>query len=313
MSQRKETMRRIVSSRVRWTRAIVFVLVCVLAAPAGALASDPQSPATAPIGLVSYNFEKDAAIRWKLAGCLTEISGLAMAPDGRLFTHDDEVAVVYEVDYLSGGIVKAFGLANLGQTIADDLEGIAFVDDTVYMVTSTGRIYEFPEGKDGEQVAFNVYDSGVGCACEIEGLAFDPRGRVLLILCKNPLVQELAGKVGIYHWSVDNKRTVEGGRTLVDTAEILAAIDKKKFQPSGIEVHPESGNYFLVSARQGSVAEVTPNGRVVAALRFPAKWHRQAEGITFAPDNTMIVSDEGAGEHARLTLYPISKVIPRRM
>ena len=164
MSQRKETMRTIVSPRVRWTRAVVFVLVCVLAASAGVLASDPQSPATAPIGLGSYNFEKDAATRWELAGCLTEISGLAMAPNGRLFTHDDEVAIVYEVDYLSGGIVKAFGLANLGQTITDDLEGIAFVDDTAYMVTSTGRIYEFPEGKDGALVAFKVYDSGVGCA-----------------------------------------------------------------------------------------------------------------------------------------------------
>lgn len=307
MSQREEKMRRIVSPRVRWTQAIVFVMVCVLVAPAVVLASEPQSPTTGPIGLSSYNLGKDAATRWKLPGCLTEISGLAMAPDGRLFAHNDEVAIVYEVDYLSGEIVKAFGLANLGQTIADDLEGIAFVDDTAYMVTSAGRIYEFPEGEDGEHVTFNVYDSGVGCACEIEGLAFDPCGRVLLILCKNPLVQELAGKVGIYRWSVDNKRTVEGGHTLVDMAEILAAIDKKKFQPSGIEVHPESGNYFLVAARQGSVTEVTPNGRVVAAMRFPAKWHRQAEGITFAPDYTMIVSDEGAGKSARLTLYPISR------
>ena len=67
-----------------------------------------------------------------------------------------------------------------------------------------------------------------------------------------------------------------------------------------------SGNYFIVAARQAAIAEITPNGEVVAVMKFPADWYRQVEGITFASDNTLLVSDEGAGQRARLTLYPIS-------
>ena len=67
-----------------------------------------------------------------------------------------------------------------------------------------------------------------------------------------------------------------------------------------------SGNYFIVAARQGAIAEITPGGQVVAVREFPAQWHRQVEGITFAADGTLIVSDEGAGKRARLTLYPVS-------
>lgn len=35
-------------------------------------------------------------------------------------------------------------------------------------------------------------------------------------------------------------------------------------------------------------------------MPFPAKWHRQLEGITFLDPQTLIVSDEGAGKRARL-------------
>lgn len=80
----------------------------------------------------------------------------------------------------------------------------------------------------------------------------------------------------------------------------------KKFQPSGIERHPMSGNYFVTAALQGAIAEITPAGEVVAIKRFSARRHRQPEGITFAPDSTLILADEGAGKKVRLTLYPVS-------
>ena len=118
---------------------------------------------------------------------------LAMTDDQRLLTHNDEAGIVYEVDFEQGKIVKSFGLVNRGVVISDDFEGIAAAEGLIYMVTSTGRVFEFSEGADGERVSFRAYDSGVGRACEIEGLAYEPRERALLLLCKNPRVRELAG------------------------------------------------------------------------------------------------------------------------
>ena len=258
------------------------------------------------ISLASYSLAAETATHWKLPGRLAEISGLAMTMDNRLLAHNDEKGVIYEIDYRSGSIVKAFQLADMAAPVADDFEGIATVDDQVYLVTSAGRLYECGEGADGEAVLFNTYATGVGRECEIEGLAYDESQRALVLMCKGARRADLEGQLGIYHWSIDEKQLIEDAHTVIPVIEFSRHIGGKKFQPSGIERHPVSGNYFVVAARQGAIAELTPSGKVVAAKQFSAQWHRQAEGITFAADGALIVADEGAGRKARLTLYPVS-------
>ena len=258
------------------------------------------------ISLASYSLAAETATHWKLPGRLAEISGLAMTMDNRLLAHNDEKGVIYEIDYRNGAIVKAFQLADMATPVADDFEGIATVDDRIYLVTSAGRLYECGEGADGETVLFNSYATGVGRDCEIEGLAYDKSRRTLVLMCKGSRRADLAGQLGIYHWSIDEKQLLEDAHTVLPVIEFSRHIGGKKFQPSGIERHPVSGNYFVVAARQGAIAELTPSGKVVAAKQFSAQWHRQVEGITFAVDGSLIVADEGAGGKARLTLYPVS-------
>ena len=259
------------------------------------------------ISLASYSLAAETATHWKLPRRLAEISGLAMTMDRRLLAHNDEKGVVYEIDYRQGAIVKAFQLADMATPVADDFEGIATVDDQVYLVTSAGRLYECGEGADGESVLFTSYATGVGRDCEIEGLAYEESQRALLLMCKGSRRADLEGQLVVYHWSIDEKQLLEDAHIAIPVIEFSRHIGGKKFQPSGIERHPVSGNYFVVAARQGAIAEITPGGQVVAAKQFTAQWHRQAEGITFAADGALIVADEGAGGKARLTLYPVSE------
>ena len=259
------------------------------------------------ISLESYGLKVETAKHWKLPRRLQEISGLAMTMDNRLLAHSDEKGVIYEIDYRNGVIVKAFQLADIANPVADDFEGIATVDDQVYLVTSSGRLYECSEGAAGESVLFNIYATGVGRDCEIEGLAYDASQRALLLMCKGSRRADLKEQLVIYHWSTDEKQLSEDAHTVIPVIEFSRHIGGKKFQPSGIERHPVSGNYFVVAAHQKAIAEITPGGQVVAAKQFPAKWHRQPEGITFAADGALIIADEGAGKKARLTLYPVSE------
>ena len=258
------------------------------------------------ISLESYTLNKETATHMKLPAYLEEISGLAMTRDNRLLAHNDERGIIFEIDYQNGAIVKSFQLSDMKNPVASDFEGIATIDDQIYLVTSSGRLYECREGTAGESVLFNVYTTGVGRDCEIEGLAYDESKRVLLLMCKDARSADMEGQLAIYHWSIDEKQLSEDAHTIIPVAEFSQHIKGKNFQPSGIERHPISGNYFIVAARQGAIAEITPGGKVVAVREFPAQWHRQVEGITFAADGTLIVSDEGAGKRARLTLYPVS-------
>ena len=256
--------------------------------------------------LESFDLEEPAR-HLKLPRRLREISGLAMLAGDRLLAHDDEKGVVVEIDHRDGSIVKDFKLGGPRGLVADDLEGIAAAAGRLYLVSSSGRLYEFGEGADGATVSYNRYETGVGRFHEIEGVAYDPDQRVLLLISKNPKNPGQGDQIALYRWSLDTRRLVEDGRVLIEAAALARRIDRKKFQPSGIERHPVSGNYFVVAARQHAVAEITPQGKVLAVKELKAGRHRQAEGISFASDDTMIIADEGAGKRATLSFYPVSK------
>ena len=256
--------------------------------------------------LGSFDFEEPAR-QFKLPNRLREISGLTMVGGDRILAHDDEKGVVVEIDHRDGSIVKDFKLGGPRGLVADDLEGIAAADGRLYLVSSSGRLYEFGEGADGATVSYNRYETGIGRFYEIEGLAYDPDQRMLLLVSKNPMNSGQADLIALYRWSLDTRRLVEGGHTFIETSALARRIGRKKFQPSGIERHPVSGNYFVVAARQRAVAEITPQGTVLAVRELKAGRHRQAEGISFASDYTMVIADEGAGKRATLSFYPVAK------
>ena len=255
------------------------------------------------VRLEYYGLRADEAAPRELPRRLREISGLATTADHRLLAHNDEAGIVFEIDARDGSVVKEFQLADVGDPVADDFEGIAVAEGRIYLVTSAGRLYECREGADGASVLFQVYATGAGRDCEIEGLAYDGGRRELVLMCKNARRDGLRGQLAMVRWSIDEK-ALRGEPTVIPVANFVRHIGANRFQPSGIERHPVSGNWFVVAARQGSIAEVTPDGEVLDVRRFEAPWHRQVEGIAFAPDGALIVADEGGRARGTLTVYP---------
>lgn len=283
-----------VNARVRTTVALASI-------------SDSTAAAAGDPPLLGHYDLAEPDRQFRLPRRLREISGLAMLAGNRLLAHDDERGTVVEIDFRDGAIVKDFELGGPRGRVADDFEGIAAAEGRLYLVTSAGRLYEFGEGDDGAAVPYNRYETGVGRFHEIEGLAYDPDRRVLLLLSKNPRNPRQGDQVAIYRWSLDSRRLVEGGPILIEAAAFARPIDRETFQPSGIERHPLSGSLFIVAARQRAVAEITPGGTVLAVRRLTAGLHRQAEGISLTTDHTLVIADEGAGKRATLSFYPIAK------
>ncbi len=287
--------RRVAPGR-RHLRAALALGLLHGATPSAAAQADarPARPS-----LEEYDFASPDA--WtELPARLREISGLASTPDGRLFAHDDESAVIYEIDPSAGRPLKAWALGEV--TVRGDFEGLAVAGDRFFLVSSDGRLYEAVEGGDGERVGFHLHETGVGRRCEVEGLAHDPVGRALVLACKTPRDRGLAGFVALFRWSLDRRRT-EARVTLISIASLAEGIPGRGFHPSGIERHPERGTYFLVAARENAIAEVTRSGLVRAVAALPGRAHRQAEGVTFGPGGALYLADEGGNRRGRLTRY----------
>jgi hypothetical protein len=121
--------------------------------------------------------------RWLLPAELAEISGLALTPDGRLFTHNDETARISEIDYRSGTIKKHFFAGE--KSMHADFEGLTYANNRFVLLSSNGVLYEFPEGTAGERVDVTVHDTGLGKECEFEGVVYDSLMNAYVLACKN--------------------------------------------------------------------------------------------------------------------------------
>jgi uncharacterized protein YjiK len=238
--------------------------------------------------------------QWKLPSRLKEISGLALSPDGRLFSVDDEQAVIYEIDYEKGKIVKEFALGN--PVLQGDFEGIAYLDGRLLLITSDGLLYSTVEGLGGEHVSYEKTDTEIGEECEIEGLAQDPDQGRLLIVCKK--MHDDDDELAIFVWHMGNGQEGIGGRINLPVDDILAKLETVYLRPSGIAIHPHSRSLFIVAARQRALIELDPEGGLISAGKLPKKKrHRQPEGVEISLAGELIVSDEGDGKRARLAIY----------
>lgn len=251
--------------------------------------------------LAGYAIAKGGDARWELPDALREISGLATTPDGRLFAHADERALIVELDVGRQRVAKTFTMGRQGAR--GDFEGIAVADGRFWLVASDGILYESAEGANGAEVPFRTYDTGVGSQCEVEGLAYDPAAAALMLPCKTPRVRALRGTVTVFSWSIQRHALVSRGGLRVRADSLTRRAGVSTFSPSGIERDPTTGHWLIVAARERAIVEIAPDGRIVAAAALSRRAHRQSEGIAITPDRTLLIADEGVNRRGTLTSY----------
>ena len=240
--------------------------------------------------------------RWLLPSGLAELSGLGLTADQRLLTHNDEVGRIFEVNYRRGVIVKSFWIGD--QIVRDDFEAIAVAGDRIFLLASTGKLYQFAEGTDGSHVPFTLHDTGLGTECEFEGLAYDAAAHALVLACKNILAEGLKDFVVLYKYSLADTTASRIARVTIPLDRVIGTNAWKGFAPSDIEVDPVSGDYVIVASQQKALLRVTPVGEVVWARALPPG-QDMAEGVAITRDSLLILSDESASAStpADITLY----------
>jgi uncharacterized protein YjiK len=246
--------------------------------------------------LSRYDFDNRTR-RFDLPGRLDEVSGLTFTADGRLLAHDDERGRVQEIDPETGEVRKHFDLGSDG--LRGDFEGIAAVGERLFLITSTGQLYEFREGADRTSVPYRLTDIGVGPSCEVEGLDYDPIDEVLILACKT--VTPDRGDIVLPRLSLDPAVGVLPSLRI--PRALLAPFDLgPDFAPSGVAVDA-GGTILIVSGRNEALIEVSRDGRVVAGIRLRKGRHPQSEGLAIGTDGTLYIADEKNGQDARLSVY----------
>ena len=278
-------------------------------------APEPRVATGEPRGVLGrYDLAGEPSWEEKLPKKLDEISGLAFTGDGRLFAHGDQDATIWQLDPRSGKVLKTFEVAATGRDpdlgkkkaksgpLTGDFEDIQIVGDRFFLISSNGVLVEFREGADGASVPYTAHDTGLGKECEIEGLAWQASARSLLILCKVPHQDRYRDQIVIFAWLLGREAADTAPRLRVEYSS-LTGTGEKSFHGSAMALAPDQRSLVLIAGPQRSFAELALDGQVLSSGGLDGKAHRQPEGIAFAPDGTLLVSDEGAGKRATLSGY----------
>lgn len=238
-----------------------------------------MSPALVSTPLLSrYAASPDRAVR--LPRELREVSGLAWTTDGRLLAHNDEVAILYELDPTTGAIRRQWPL---GQPAPKgDFEALAVTDGGLALAASDGTVFDLALTPNGAPSIRGTIRTGVGRSCDVEGLA--AHADTLFLACKQP-----SGK----HIVIHRRRRVDGAPLGAPIRIPLAALGKaSSLNPSELTRDTRSGHFLMLAARQRMLFELDATGQPVDRRRL-ATGHRQSEGLALGPDGTLYIADEG--------------------
>jgi len=249
---------------------------------------------------------------FELPPILVEISGLSMSSSTeRLCAIQDEDGIVFKINKKDGTLEEKFKFWKNG-----DYEGIEMVDNNIYVVKSTGTIYEIINwGQTTQKV--NKFNTFLKKENDVEGLAYDAKSHSLLIACKGlPATGESFEvarlKKVIYSFDLNTKELSFDPRFEINLSNIhdflkTCPLEKNieklisffqpdqnlTFSPSAIAIHPISGHIYILSSSKKIIIVLNAEGSIIHIDRLNKKVHRQPEGLTFDKDGTLYLSNEG--------------------
>jgi hypothetical protein len=257
------------------------VLPFVFLGFSGALAQETEH-------LYGFDFEAVPDTTWQLPKELKDISGLAMTPDSRLFASEYERAIIHEIDYVNGAIIKTF---SFGRPAAKkNFTALAIAGKRFFVINPKGLMLEGREGFNYEGKVFNSHDTGFGVKCEVMGLA--ATDAKVLALCGKIKDKAYEGKLTILSWDIATKRADEAPYFQMNWGGEGFPEDLSSFAPAGLEVMP-SGNFLVLSADKKRLVEISPDGGILDFKTLNKKVHDNPVGVTVTQDGEIIIADEG--------------------
>ncbi len=244
---------------------------------------------------------------------LKEISSIEYIDSTTLMGICDEAGTIYFIHSGTGQVLDQYLFDKQG-----DYEGLAVKDSFVYALQSDGDIFRL-SGFHGDSVD-HVEKFKTGLDEDCEGFCYNAERKLFFIACKNRA--EGADRM-IYSVDAELKtkpkkafplyfRTIKN-RLLTNSYDRFAFRLRKMMTsteeagilgPSGLEIHPKTKKYYLLSGTSSLVIIMNRTGDVEKVCLLPKNVLTQPEGICFAPDGTLYISSEkGNSTSAKIVKY----------
>ncbi len=268
----------------------------------------------------------DSDAKYRLPGKLVEISGLSCIDDSTIACVEDEEGYVYIFDVIKGKVDQRVHFGKDG-----DYEGVEFIDGDMYVLRSSGKLYEIQAFRADSQITVK-HRTLLAKANNPEGLAYDHIHHRLLVASKGRLNDEKSIKNlnTIYAFDLETKKllaepvfsfSVDDIYTFLGRSDLQQVHDRATnfllpgsigilgFHPSGIAVHPLSGDIYMVTSKGNLLIILDHEGEIIYIRDLPEELFTKPEGITFLPNGDMLISNEGLDGIANIRRFNYIKQI----
>jgi uncharacterized protein YjiK len=247
----------------------------------------------------------------KLPEKLHEISGISLYSKNRLACVQDEKGIIFFYDFKKDKLKNTLPFGD-----DRDYEAITNVRDTLYVLCSNGVIYQIDSSETGYS---NRYRTFLSKSNNTEGLCFDSVDYRLLVACKGKPEKKTAAKgtKAIYSFNLSDHVLNETPAYVINPDSVKVHLitqpltlfqkifggknDKQfEFEPSDIGIDPITSDLYILSSVGNSILCLNRSGQIKFAYHLNGDLFKQPEGITFAKDGTMLISDEGRKGKANL-------------
>lgn len=163
------------------------------------------------------------------------------------------------------------------------------VDSLFYVILSDGTIYQVLESGEVE-----IFKNNLSQENDVEGLCYDYKNNQLLLALKGRSHNSPKSCREIYAFDLKSKQLSKKAVYTICSKDFEALGNKKiKFRPSCLAIHPVSGQVYIISAAASAILRMKPDGTIIDLANLNTNIFNQPEGITFSPDGTMYISNEG--------------------
>ena len=238
--------------------------------------------------------------KYDLGSKLDEISGICWVNDTLMLANNDESGKIFlvnprDMDNLEYVNVK-FGEKN-------DYEDIVKVDSAAYVLVSTGQIVKVTGYGSQSTVKAEEVASLPGDKNEFESLYYDKEVNSLIMLCKD--CHKEKDKIrSAYRFDLATNRLIDTPYYQFDMDALRKKMNDNaaEFRPSAASINPADGKLYIISSIGKTLVVADRKGKIEQAMQISALMFSQPEGITFAENGDMYISNEVATEDAATIL-----------
>jgi uncharacterized protein YjiK len=175
---------------------------------------------------------------------------------------------------------------------SEDYEDITKAGDDIFVLMSNGTIGEIK--KIDSTIKTTFYPFWSKDKNDFETLYYDSASNGLIMLCKMCAIEKGKNVKTAYRFDLASRKFDTQPFYTISETEVKDMLKdgKVEFKPSAAAIHPLLKKLYVLTSAGQLLVVTNMKGKVEEVYRLNPTLYPQAEGITFAPNGDMYVSNE---------------------